>query len=170
MTLSWRKISKAFALTASGLDSAGEPPASLIPSRWSRTGLSCSGSMPTSLQARADFLGDRFGGVGLEDAAIAAQQVESEQIGDRGAVGKAPSFDPGRPPVGELPAEFGEQPGLADAGLADDADRLAVPVFDLPQEIVQDRAARSRGRQRSSCAPGRVSRRPERRCETPSRR
>jgi hypothetical protein len=35
--------------------------------------------------------------------------------------------------------ELGKQPRLADAGLADDADRLTATAFDLSQKIVQDR-------------------------------
>src|SRR5208282_459577 len=90
-------------------------------------------------KARTDLLGDDIGGIGLEDPAIAAQEVESQQVWDRGAVGEAPSFDPGYPSVRDLPAELGKEPRLADAGLADEADGLAVSIFDLPKKIVQDR-------------------------------
>ena len=94
---------------------------------------------PDLAKARANLLGDGIGGVCLDNPAVAAQQIESQQIRDRGAIGEASSFDPGRPFVSNLPPEFGEEPRLADAGLADEADGLAMPVFDLPKEIVQDR-------------------------------
>ena len=69
---------------------------------------------------------------------MAAQQVQDEPIGDCGAVGNAPALHPGDPSGGELLVEFDEEPRLADAGLADDADRLAAAAFDLPQKIVQN--------------------------------
>ena len=94
---------------------------------------------PDLAKARADLLGDDIGGIGLENPAIAAQEIESQQVWDRGAIGEAPSFDPGRPSVGDLPAKLGEEPGLADAGLANEANGLAMSVFDLPKKIVQDR-------------------------------
>ena len=93
---------------------------------------------PDLAKARADLFGDDIGGIGLENPAVAAQEIERQQVRDRGAVGEASSFYPGRPSVGDLPAEFGEQPGLADAGLADKADGLAMSVFDVPKNIVQD--------------------------------
>src|SRR6516165_9873399 len=62
-----------------------------------------------------------------------------QQIRDRGAVGNTPAIDTGHALASELPPEFGEKPRLADAGLADNADGLPVPAFDLTQEIVQDR-------------------------------
>ena len=107
------------------------------------------------------------GAVGFENPAIAAQQIESQQIGDRGAIGEASSLDPGRTSVGNLPAEFGEQPGLADAGLADEADGLAMPVFDLPKKIVQDRELalaidkNRRARRWRLAQPGAAMRHPE---------
>ena len=94
---------------------------------------------PNLAKAGADPLGDYIGGVGLENSTIAAQEVEDQQVWDRGAIGEAPSFDPGHPSVGDLPTEFGKHPRLADARLADEANGLAVPVFDLPKEIIQDR-------------------------------
>ena len=94
---------------------------------------------PNLAKGRADPLGDDIGGVGLENPTIAAQEVEDQQVWDRGAIGQAPSLDPGHPPVGDLTAEFAKHPRLADARLADEANGLAVPVFDLPKEIIQDR-------------------------------
>jgi|SRR6516164_299410 len=94
---------------------------------------------PDLAKAGADLLGDHIGLVGLENSAVAAQEIENEQIGDRGAIREAPCFDPGHPSVGDLPTELGKQPRLADPGLTDEANRLAMPVFDLPEEIVQDR-------------------------------
>src|SRR5260370_27292160 len=96
------------------------------------------GIHPDLLQTRANLLGNRVGCIGFDNHAIAAQQVENEQVRDRRAVRKTPALDPGYPSVGELPAEFGEQARLSDAGLADDADRLAATAFDLAKEIVQD--------------------------------
>ncbi len=118
------------------------------------------GIHPDLAQARADFVGDNIGGIGLDNPAIAAQQVEGEQVGNGGAVGEAASFDPGHASVGDLPAELGEQPGFADAGFADEADGLAMPVFDLPQKIVQDRKLalaidkNRRARRRQLAQPG----------------
>ena len=137
--LTWQKISKAFALTASGLERAGAAPEALTPKRCSSTGLSRSGSIPTRSRPERTFSVIDFRGIGLENAAIAAQQVEQQQIRDCGAVGNAPAFDPGDASAGELPPEFGEKPRLADAGLADEADCLPLAAFDLPQEIVQNR-------------------------------
>ncbi len=97
------------------------------------------GIHPNPLQTRADLFDDQLWGIGLENAAITAQQVEQQQIRDRGAVRNAPAFDPGDAFAGELPPEFGEKPRFADAGLADEADCLPLTAFDLPQEIVQDR-------------------------------
>ena len=96
------------------------------------------GIHPDLFERPAHFPGDRFRGVGLKDPAMAAQQVEDEPIGDRGAVGDAPPLDPGNASGGELLAELDEKSGLADARLADDADRLATAAFDLPQEIAQN--------------------------------
>src|SRR3984893_4843397 len=90
-------------------------------------------------KARMDLLGDCTGGVRFENPAVAAQQIERQQIGDRGALREASSSHPSPPSVSDLPAEFGKKPRLADAGLADQADRLAMPVFDLTEKIVQDR-------------------------------
>src|SRR5260370_39653788 len=92
------------------------------------------------LQSQADFFRDYFGGIGLNNPAIAAKQIEEEPIRDCGAVRNTQAFDPRDATIGELPAEFGEKPRLADAGLADDADHLAVPVFDQLKEIVPDGA------------------------------
>src|SRR5215472_6161922 len=94
---------------------------------------------PDLAKARADSLDDDIGGVGLQNPTIAAQQIENQQIGDRGAIGKAPSFDPGHPSVADLAAELGKEPRLTDARLTDETDGLAVSIFDLPKEIVQDR-------------------------------
>src|SRR6516165_10033616 len=94
---------------------------------------------PDLAKAGADLLGDHIGFIGLENSAVAAQEIENEQIGDRGAIREAPCIDPGHPSVSDLPTELGNEARLADAGLTDEADRLAMPVFDLPEEIVQDR-------------------------------
>src|SRR6266436_4103812 len=93
---------------------------------------------PQLLHARADFFDDYFGGIGLNNPAIAAKQIKEEPIRYCSAVRNTPSLDPRNASVGELPAEFGEEPRLADAGLADDADCLAVTIFDQLKEIVQD--------------------------------
>jgi hypothetical protein len=90
-------------------------------------------------KAGMDLLGDCIGDVRFKNSAGAAQQIERQQIGDRGAVREASSFHPSHPPVSDLPAEFGKKPRLADAGFADEPDGLSMPVFDLPEEIVQDR-------------------------------
>src|SRR6266851_52941 len=90
------------------------------------------GIHPDLSQARADFLGDCLGGVGLNDAAIAAHEIDDEQVGDCCAVRNTSTLYPGCPSPGELPAKFGKEPRLADARLADDADGLSVAVFDLP--------------------------------------
>jgi hypothetical protein len=74
-----------------------------------------------------------------EPAAIAAQQIEQQQIRDSGAVGNTPALDPGHAFAAEFLPEFGEKPRLADAGLADEVDGSPVAVFDLSQDIVQDR-------------------------------
>src|SRR5437660_1637684 len=65
--------------------------------------------------------------------------MEDQQIGDSDAIREASSFHPGHKSVGDLQAEFGEKPRLADARLADEADRLSMAVFHLPEKIVQDR-------------------------------
>src|SRR6516165_8901736 len=90
-------------------------------------------------KTRMNLPGNDIGLVGLEDSAVAAQQIENQQIRDRSAIGEAPSFDPVRPPIADLPAELGKHSRLADAGLPDETDRLAVSIFDLAQEVVQDR-------------------------------
>src|SRR5262245_4332527 len=88
----------------------------------------------------AELLGDDLGGIGLDDPTVAAKQIEEQPVRDCGAVRNAPSLDPGDESIGEFAAEFGEEARLADAWLADDADRLAVAIFGQPQEIVQDGA------------------------------
>src|SRR5437899_3301865 len=85
---------------------------------------------PDRLQARADLVGDCLRRVGLDDPAIAAQQVEEQPIRDDAAIGETPAFDPARLGT-ELPTEFGEKPRLADARLADYSDHLGVAAFDL---------------------------------------
>ena len=137
--LSWRRISNAFSLTVSGLESAGEPSTFLISNRWRRTGPSWSGSIPTACETRTNFVGDRIGCICLANPPIAAQQIERQQVRDLRAVGQAAAFDPEDAPLAELPAKLGEEPRLADTGLADDADHLAAAVFDLPHKVVQDR-------------------------------
>src|ERR1700730_4348652 len=87
------------------------------------------------LQSQADFFGDYFGGIGLDNPAIAAKQIEEQPIRDCGTVRSTSSLDPGDSSVGELPVEFCEEPRLADAGLTDDADRWSVPVGRQLKEI-----------------------------------
>src|SRR6266478_2007 len=94
---------------------------------------------PCPYQTRADLLGDGFPRVVLGDAAIAPQDIEEKEVRNGRAVGEAAPLQPGHSLGSELPAEFGEEPGLADARVTDDAYRLPVPVFDLPQKVVQDR-------------------------------
>src|SRR6266481_2789865 len=94
------------------------------------------GVHPDLAQTGADFFGDCLLCIRLDNSVVAAQQVEEEPIGDCSAVRDASALDPGNPSPGELLAEFGEQPGLADPRLPDDADCLAATVFNLPQETV----------------------------------
>src|SRR6516225_2190278 len=121
---------------------------------------------PDLAKAGADLLGDHIGLVGLENSAVAAQEIENEQIGDRGAIREAPCFDPGHPSVGDLPTELGKQPRLADPGLTDEANRLAMPcrrkLFKIASSLsrLTKTAVREDGDSRS----------PERRWETPSKR
>src|SRR5215472_4712412 len=93
---------------------------------------------PDLAKAVMNLAGDDLMGVGLDNPTVAAQQVESKQVRDRSAVGETPSLYPARTPVSDLPAELGKEPRLADAGFADKADRLAMAVFDLAEEIVQN--------------------------------
>src|SRR5262245_16894159 len=86
---------------------------------------------PDLLQTRADFLGEYLGVIGLDDPTIATQQVEQEPIRNGGAVGNTAALDPGDAPRCEAVAEFGKEPGLANAGFTDNADRLATAVFNL---------------------------------------
>src|SRR6516165_10833105 len=67
------------------------------------------------------------------------QQIEGEQVRDLCAIGKAAALDPEDAPLANLLAKFGQESRLADTGLADNADHLAAAVFNLPQEVVQDR-------------------------------
>src|SRR6516162_1130009 len=90
-------------------------------------------------KARAYPRRDDIGGVGLKNPTIAAQQIQNQQIGDPSAIGEAPPFDPGHPSVGDLAADLGKEPRLTDARLTDETDGLAVSIFYLPKEIVQDR-------------------------------
>src|SRR5262249_20157292 len=55
------------------------------------------------------------------------------------AIGSTPALYPGHPFVGHLAAKLDEQPGLADAGFANNADDLTVTAFDLPQRAFQNR-------------------------------
>src|SRR5467141_3423984 len=89
-------------------------------------------------ETRTELLGDRFTAVVLDDAAIAPQDVEDVQVWNGCAVGKAPTLQPGHSLRSELPVEFREEPRFADTRFADNAHRLPVPVFDLPQKVVQD--------------------------------
>src|SRR5204862_436208 len=72
------------------------------------------------LQTGANLVDDCFGCVGLDNPTIAPQQIEDQPIRDCGAVGNTATLDPGDASLGELPVEFGDEPRLADAGLADD--------------------------------------------------
>src|SRR5260370_38366775 len=92
------------------------------------------------LQSQADFFRDYFGGIGLNNPAIAAKQIEEEPTRDCGAVRNTPAFDPRDATIGELPAEFGEKPRLADAGLSDHAARWAVSAFAQLKDIDSDAA------------------------------
>src|SRR5712692_4976046 len=94
---------------------------------------------PDFAQARANLLGDDIGDVGVSNPAIAAQQIEGEEVRDPRAIRKTTALDPGYPSGGKLAAELGDEPRLADAGLADETNRLAAPVFNLPKDVVQDR-------------------------------
>ena len=139
LTASCRRVSKALLLTASGFDSAGEPATSLNSSRWNRTGPSSSGSIPTSRRPARTLSAMISGASASKIPQLLRRRSRASRYGDRGAVGEASSFDPGHPSVGDLPAELGEEPGLADARLTDEANGLAMSVFDLPKKIVQDR-------------------------------
>jgi hypothetical protein len=88
-------------------------------------------------QPGANLLRNRGRRVVVDDLAKAAQQVEHQQIGDRGAIGDAPAFVPVDRPPGERAVKFGDQPRFADAGFADDPDRLPVPRFGLGQQLVE---------------------------------
>src|SRR6516162_340168 len=122
LTVSWRSVSKALLMIASGFDRAG-----LVRIH------------PDLAEADMHLVNHCIRRVGLKNAAGAAQQVENEQVRDPSTVGKAPSLNPVRTPICNLTAELGKQPGLADARLAYEAYDSAVPVFDLPQKIVQNR-------------------------------
>src|SRR5690349_6269966 len=92
------------------------------------------------LESEADLLDDCFGRIGLDNRATVAQQVEEEPIRDCGSIGYTAALHPRDASVGEFPMEFGNQPRLANAGLADDADYLALPAFDQLKEIMQNGA------------------------------
>src|SRR6516165_7551477 len=94
---------------------------------------------PDLAKPRMDLRGDNIGVVAFENSAVAPQQVEHQQIGDRSAIGEAPSFNPAGTTIGDLPAKLGKHARLADAGFANETDSLAVTLFDLAQEIVQNR-------------------------------
>ena len=96
------------------------------------------GIQPHLAQTRTDLRRDRVGRVCLDNPAIAAQKVDDEQVRHRRTVGETPSLDPGYALSRELPVEFGKQPGLADTGLTDHADRLSLAIFDLAKKIVQN--------------------------------
>src|SRR6516162_10035032 len=69
-------------------------------------------------QTGADLFGHRLGSVGLDNAAIVAQQIEHEQVRHAGAVGNTPALEPGYASVTELLPEFIEKARLSDTGLA----------------------------------------------------
>jgi hypothetical protein len=84
-------------------------------------------------QPRAHLLGDPLRAVGVPDPEVLAQDVEHRQIGHRPAVGRAGPLQVRDPLPAQALPELEEQPRLADAGLAEDADHLAVsPLGRLP--------------------------------------
>jgi hypothetical protein len=110
-----------------------------------------------------------LGRIGFDDPAIAAQGVEDEYVKNLGAIGQASALDPRYRSIAELPAELGQQPRLADAGLTDKTDRLTASGFDLSKKNVQD-ADLALAVDENGGARGVDSRNPARRCETLSRR
>jgi len=96
------------------------------------------GVQPRLAQTRTDLFGDRLRGIGLDDPTIAAQQVDDQPIRDRRRVGETPSLDPSDASLREPAVEFGEQSGLANPRLADNADRTSRAVFDAPKKFVQN--------------------------------
>jgi hypothetical protein len=86
------------------------------------------------LDALGDLRGDGVIAIGRGDPALSPQQFQQGQIRRRTAMGETASVQVRHPPVGMEPlAELHEQPGLAHAGLADDAYALSTSL-DHPRE------------------------------------
>src|SRR6516165_7456124 len=94
---------------------------------------------PNLAKTQMNLLGEGIGRITLENSAVAAQQIENQQIGNRSAIGEAPSFDSAVSSSCDLAAKLGKHPRFADAGLPDKTNRSAVSIFDLAEEIVQYR-------------------------------
>src|SRR5215471_5334341 len=90
------------------------------------------------LQTRANLRDDRVGQVSFDNPAIAAQQIENERVWNSAAIRNAAAFDKARAAAGDLAAELGQEARFADAGLADDADRLPAAVFHLVERLMQE--------------------------------
>src|SRR5215469_16363021 len=87
-------------------------------------------------QATAHFLGNDLRCVGFANPAIAAQHVKDEQIRNCGAIGEASTLHPGDASLRKLSTKFREQARLAYTGIANHAERMALPTFRLGEEIV----------------------------------
>ena len=94
------------------------------------------GFHPNLAQGRTQLFVNDLGRVGIADTAKTAQQVENQQVGNRRAVGEAPPLDPNHR-LAEPTAEFGKEPRFANAGLADNTERLAATLRDRMHQVVQ---------------------------------
>ena len=91
------------------------------------------------MQVGVDFRGDRLGAIRFGDPTELAQQVLDRQIRRGTAIGQTMPFTVGHRSIAQTLAEFVEQPRLADAGLARDAEHLSLSLGGMHQALVQHR-------------------------------
>ena len=82
-------------------------------------------------QRGTQLLRNRLGAIGFKNAAMAAQQIEDELIRNAGAIRHAAAIDPDDIFFARAAAQFGQEPRLANAGLADDGDNASASVFNF---------------------------------------
>lgn len=120
-------------LEGSGLDGAGTQGgerlrALLHPEEVKQVGRRLLGRHPQRLEPLAHLRGDRRGRVQVRDPEVLPEDVEDGEVRDRAPVRLAAPLEIGDPEVEQGAPELEDQTRLPDAGLAEDAHRLAVSL------------------------------------------
>ena len=92
---------------------------------------------PNLTQARVEGPEHSLRDIVFGNPAITAQQIDGEEVGYRSTIREAAAFNPGHGAIAELTTELGQQPRLANPGLANEANGLAASVLYLPKKVVE---------------------------------